>query len=230
MKKKLFEPYLNKAKKDHHILGKNQLKQFAVLVSLVELDGEYHFLFEKRASNIRQGGEISFPGGGYEAGDVSFEATAIRETCEELGLKAEQIEIITQVDTFVSHVYIENYLGLIKIDSLEELQINKDEVDYVFTLPVQYFIDKQPEIYGIKVRSFSSETDEKGNIIEYMPVEALDLPKRYHKSWSEREREVYVYRTPYGTLWGITALIVYDTLYNYLDILPSKEAAGDDHE
>lgn len=57
----------------------------AVLVPLIEIEGELHFLFEKRAANIKQGGEICFPGGKFEITDSSSLAAAMRETQEELG-------------------------------------------------------------------------------------------------------------------------------------------------
>lgn len=219
MHKTKLDKYLYKDHRPAHILGKDQLKKFAVLAALVVIDDDYHFLFQKRAKGISQGDEISFPGGAFDQGqDRSFEDTAVRETCEELGIKDDQVEIVTQVDTFVGHVYIENFLGILKIDSLEDLNINKDEVAYVFSLPVQYFIDHPPEVYPIRVKSFSSEVDEGGERVDYIPVEALDLPPRYHGSWRDRDRQVYVYRTPFGTLWGITALIVHDTIKHYLEI------------
>lgn len=217
MNKKVFEEFLVTAKTGHDILGRDKIGNYAVLVALIELDGDYHFLFQKRAKDIRQGSEISFPGGRFEAEkDVTFKDTAIRETCEELGILENQIDVIARVDTFVSHVYIENYLGLIKLKSLDDFYINKDEVEFVFTMPIDYFIENEPEVYGIKVRSFSSEIDEKGNLIEYFPVEELDLPERYHHTWNDGFRDVYVYRTQYGTLWGITALIVHETVNKYL--------------
>jgi 8-oxo-dGTP pyrophosphatase MutT (NUDIX family) len=216
MDKKTFEHFIESLDKKHGVLGQDLLGNFAVLVALVQLDGDYHFLFQKRAKDIRQGSEISFPGGRFdEELDDTFEDTAVRETCEELGISRESIEVIQQIDSFVSHVYIENYLGILHIDSLDDLNINEDEVEYVFTMPLDYFINHPPETYGIKVRSFSSEIDEEGNLIEYFPVKELDLPERYHRTWNDSLREVYVYRTDHGTLWGITALIVYDTIRKY---------------
>ncbi len=212
-----FEAFILKIPDKHDILGREKLGSFAVLASLVKLEGEYHFLFQKRAAGIRQGSEISFPGGQFDdALDKTFKDTAIRETCEELGITVDQIDVIAQIDSFVGHVYIENFLGVIKIDSLDELNINKDEVAYVFTIPVSYFIENEPETYGIKVRSFSSEVDESGNLIEYFPVKELDIPERYHHRWNDSLREVYVYRTEHGTLWGITAEIVRETIKKYI--------------
>lgn len=219
MNRDQFQQLVDANLKDHDILGRHQLGKYAVMVSVVYIEDDYHFLFQKRAENIRQGSEISFPGGQFDKGDGSFEETAIRETCEELGVAPEDIEVITQVDTFLGHVYIENFLGLIKINNLEELNINKDEVAYVFTIPVDYFIENEPETYGIKVRSYSSEVDDSGNVIEYFPVKELDLPERYHHSWNDSLREVYVYRTEHGTLWGITAQIVHETVKKLKDIL-----------
>ena len=213
MNQREFEAFVENLDDKHDIIGRSRLGNFAVFVALVKLEGEYHFLFQKRAQHIRQGSEISFPGGQFdEALDKNFRDTAIRETHEELGIDEEKIRVIKQIDSFVGHVYIENFLGVIEVDSLDELNINKDEVAYVFTMPVQYFIDHEPETYGIKVRSYSSEVDEAGNLIEYFPVKELDLPERYHHSWNDSLREVYVYRTEHGTLWGLTAAIVYETI------------------
>lgn len=217
MRQKSFEKFVENIPDKHDILGRHRLGNFAVMVSMVKLDDEYHFLFQKRAAHIRQGSEISFPGGQYdEVLDSSFKETAIRETCEELGITENQIEIIAQIDSFVGHVYIENFLGLIHINDLDELNINEDEVAYVFTIPVDYFIQQEPETYGIKVRSYSSEVSESGELIEYFPVKELDLPERYHHSWNDSLREVYVYRTAHGTLWGLTAEIVRETVKKYM--------------
>lgn len=217
MKSEKFEAFINNVRDNCDILGRDKLGNFAVLVSLVKLEDDYHFLFQKRSKHIRQGSEICFPGGQYDKElDATFEETAIRETMEELGIEREKIEIVSKIDTFFAHVYIENYLGLLHIDSLDELNINRDEVETVFTIPVDYFIDNEPEDFAIKVKSYSSEVDDDGNLIEYFPVKELDIPERYHNSWNESFREVYVYRTEYGTIWGITALIIYETVKKYL--------------
>lgn len=66
------------------INGKEEFSNFAVLVLLLQVDDEFHFVFEKRAANIRQAGESCFPGGKFEPNqDVDFRDTAIRETVEE---------------------------------------------------------------------------------------------------------------------------------------------------
>ena len=52
------------------------------------------YAIEKRAMNIAQGGEISFPGGKIEKEDPSCIETALRETFEEIGIKKERIMAI----------------------------------------------------------------------------------------------------------------------------------------
>jgi len=59
------------------ILGKEEYFNAAVLIPLMMINGEYHFLFEKRAAHIRQGGEVCFPGGEFDPEvDTSFQDTA----------------------------------------------------------------------------------------------------------------------------------------------------------
>ena len=55
----------------------------AVLIPLVEKEGQLHVLFELRSANVAQGGEVSFPGGHLEPGEDAAQAV-VREACEEL--------------------------------------------------------------------------------------------------------------------------------------------------
>ncbi|XP_075254937.1 mitochondrial coenzyme A diphosphatase NUDT8-like isoform X2 [Convolutriloba macropyga] len=67
----------------------------AVLVPLCSIGGEPAMLFTRRATNLKSHrGEISFPGGLMDikdGGDVT--KTAVRETCEELGVKESLIDV-----------------------------------------------------------------------------------------------------------------------------------------
>lgn len=73
------------------IHAKEEYINTAVLVLLVFIGGEYHFVFQKRGPKIRQNGEICFPGGVYNPEDGTPEQTAVRETVEEMGIPAEKI-------------------------------------------------------------------------------------------------------------------------------------------
>ena len=195
------------------IHGRKELPASVVMVLLCEIDGEYHFVLQERNANIRQGGEVCFPGGMFDKRtDLSPRETAIRETTEELGLPAEKIEIIGRLDTLVAAMgaVIEIFVGIMNAD-IASLDICRDEVEKVFTIPVSYFLDTKPEIHKVLVRIFSSEIDPKTNEeIVYLPVRELGLPERYLDPWGNIKQNVYVFKTGEGIVWGLTAQIIMD--------------------
>jgi 8-oxo-dGTP pyrophosphatase MutT (NUDIX family) len=70
-------------------------RQAAVLVPLVNYGQYYSLLLTKRAANMsHHGGEIAFPGGMWEIGDVFPVATALREAEEELALRPHDVELL----------------------------------------------------------------------------------------------------------------------------------------
>ena len=79
-------------------------KNSAVLILLFPDNGKLKTVFIQRS--VYDGvhsGQISFPGGKVETTDKDFEATALRETFEEIGVKPKAIEIIGQLtDCFIS--------------------------------------------------------------------------------------------------------------------------------
>lgn len=195
------------------VLGKGNYFNSAVLIPLVVIDDEYHLLFQKRAENIRQGGEVCFPGGEFDAAkDSGFIDTAIRETVEEIGIAKNKIEVIGEMDTLVAPmgVTVDPFVGILHLSDLNELKIDGTEVDRVFVLPLSYFQENQPSKYFVNLEVHSSGRDEKGEEIELLPVEKLKLPGRYSNPWRGRKHRVLVYETPEETIWGITAELVYE--------------------
>ena len=78
-------------------------KQSAVLVLLYPKEGETHFvLIERNTYEGVHSGQIGLPGGRVEPGDGSFEATALRETQEELGVNPKAVTMVRAL----SDVYI----------------------------------------------------------------------------------------------------------------------------
>jgi len=195
------------------ILGKDKYFNSAVLVPLVVIEDKFHFLFEKRANHIRQGGEVSFPGGEYDQKkDQGLRHTALRETTEELGLSSEKIKIIGKVGTLVAPmgVTIDAFVGLISIKSLDELAIDKNEVEKVFLVPIDHFLKQKPEEYTVKLEVHPSYTDENGKKVELLPVQKLGLPARYSKPWKNGFHRILVYNSTEEVIWGITAEIVFE--------------------
>lgn len=75
----------------------------AVLVPIIERAHGLELLFTKRPETLRaHPGQVSFPGGRAEPDDPSHIATALREANEELGLLPHSLEIIGQLDDFVT--------------------------------------------------------------------------------------------------------------------------------
>ncbi|MBP3897435.1 MAG: CoA pyrophosphatase [Mogibacterium sp.] len=71
------------------------MADYAVLIPFVTTEEGKALLLEVRSQLVKQPGEICFPGGRVEAGETPVE-TAVRETCEELGLKPEDIEVFAE--------------------------------------------------------------------------------------------------------------------------------------
>ncbi|MBM9603507.1 NUDIX hydrolase [Desulfopila inferna] len=193
------------------ILGRDEYHSSAILVPLIYLEGEEHFLFEKRAPYIRQGSEVCFPGGHVDhSNDSDGLETALREVEEELGLAREMVDVIGQLDTLVSPrgIIVECFLGVLKLEDVGSLTLDSEEVDEVFTVPVSWFYHNPPEVYRTRVEIQSSYVDGDGKKHILLPVEELGLPRHYKDNRSEWMKRVVVYRRKPDIIWGLTAAIV----------------------
>lgn len=193
------------------ILRKKEYFNSAVLIPLVWHNEEYNFLFEKRAAKIRQGSEICFPGGEHDPeSDKSLFDTAVRETIEELGVKEDKIVFIGKTDILVGNmgVTVDPFLAEIKINSIDELNPDKDEVEKVFLIPISFFYKTPPEIYYLKLQVHPYYTTENGEKIDLFPAKELDLPEKYLNPWTAGKHKVMAWRTNEGTIWGMTAALI----------------------
>jgi coenzyme A diphosphatase NUDT7 len=187
----------------------------AVLVLLVEIQGQYYFLLEKRSRFIRQAGEICFPGGKYDRKlDQNFLDTALRETREEIGIPRENINVLGQLDTVLSFggILVEGFLAEISFESMGPLNLNEREVEKTILIPVQYFIKNEPEVYKVKVTLNPTCENEEGEKIILFPTKALGLGEMYCKPWGNYLSSVYVYHYENEVIWGITARFILDVV------------------
>jgi len=81
--------------------------------------GEIRVVLTKRRADLRRhAGEISFPGGRWEAADGSLCETALREVEEEIGLPASEVTpvgALSVVNTFVTNYAIQPFVGLVEL-------------------------------------------------------------------------------------------------------------------
>ncbi|TCK89022.1 NUDIX domain-containing protein [Natranaerovirga hydrolytica] len=192
------------------IISRKKYFNAAVLVPIINIDNTYHFVFEKRAKNITQGSEISFPGGGYEEKDKSFLETAIRETEEELGIHRNKIKVIKNFGTYVGRqgVIVEVFIGELIIQTIQALKPQQSEVEKVFTVPVDYFIKNKPKKYPVRLEQQPYFMDEMGNKVELLPSKELGLPIKYHHPWSTKLIELNFFKVENEMIWGLTAEIL----------------------
>lgn len=192
------------------LIDKDEYFNSSVLLPFVKINKSYHLLFEKRAANIRQGGEVSFPGGEFDKGnDKSLQATAIRETVEELRIDKAKINVIGQLGILmVPGVVVNAFIAEVEIENPDKINFDKTEVEKVFTVPVSFFKKNPPEVYHINLEAHPFYIDDDGKKIDLLPVEQLKLPPRYSKPWGRFKRKVYVYNYNEEVIWGITAALV----------------------
>lgn len=77
------------------LLPSHQPKEGGVLILLYPKDGQLYLVLTRRTETVADHkGQISLPGGAYEAGDGSLEETALRETREELGIDLQGLEVL----------------------------------------------------------------------------------------------------------------------------------------
>lgn len=122
----------------------------SVLIPVLIRDGEYHVLYEVRSSKLgTQPGEICFPGGRIERGEDPEEA-AVREAVEELCIEREQIEVIGALERVSGPggTALHAYIGLL---TGYNGSFSEDEVGQVFTLPLSWILENDPEIYRIQL-------------------------------------------------------------------------------
>jgi len=181
------------------VLGHENTFKSAVLLPLVEIEDTYHILFEKRAASLRrQPGEICFPGGEKDPTDDDAKYTAVRETCEELGLSPNNIEVIAPLDVMVSpfNSIIIPYLSIIK--DMSEIKINEDEVDYILLVPLSFFMETEPEVHHIITAP---------QIPDDYPFHLIPHGKAYPFRRGSFPHYFYIWEGQ--VIWGLTALIMH---------------------
>lgn len=196
-----------------HYINGDEYFQSAVLITFIKKNNDYFLVLEQRSAHISQAGEVCFPGGRFDVTlDSSTKATAIRETCEELGVKASQIKKVNYWGTYIAPMYtlIDVYIGFLDTDDVDQLAINKREVEKLIVIPYSYFLDHPPLSYEIDNWStpYRASNDEDQKELSIFPAKDFGLPSKYHKPWRGKSRQVYLYPIQDTPIWGVTANIL----------------------
>jgi len=115
----------------------------AVLILGYPRNGEPHIVFTQRTDTVsNHRGQISLPGGRREPSDVSLEATALRETQEELGVVSSHVRSLGRLEdeyVIVSNFLIAPYVGVLDYEPV--FQPNPTEVARVIEVRLEQLRD-----------------------------------------------------------------------------------------
>jgi 8-oxo-dGTP pyrophosphatase MutT (NUDIX family) len=173
-------------------------RRAAVLVPLYDSDGATTLLLTRRTQTVEHHkGQISFPGGALDDGEELL-AAALRETFEEVGIPADEVQILgrlPEVDVTVSRFRVTPFVGV--IPHPYPLRLNADEIEEIVRVPLAVFRDPAN-----------------------LRIDKVE--------WAGQIRDVYHYTYQTRTIWGATARIIrhFVDLVLEMEAPPSPLTAG----
>ena len=124
----------------------------AVLIAVVDHPQPTVLLTQRSPHLNNHAGQISFPGGKIDATDASPMDAALREACEEVGLKREFIEPIGYLDLYGTAFGFRILPTLAKVRPGFKLKMNESEVVDAFEVPLAFLMN--PENHQIHAKEF----------------------------------------------------------------------------
>lgn len=119
-------------------------REAAVLIPLLSDAEGLRVVFTLRTAHLHaHAGQVSFPGGGAEAHDADAIATALRETEEEIGLNPAQVDVLGQLDPYITRTgyRVTPVVGLIEAaDGAPHWLPDDFEVAAIFDVPMTHIL------------------------------------------------------------------------------------------
>ena len=115
-----------------------------IMLLVYPKEGEYCILLNKRTETVEHHkGEISFPGGSRDQEDKTLLDTALRETEEEMGVRAQDIEVLGELDDVptTSRFLMSPYVGT--IPPSYDFRPSAIEVAEVLEIPISSLLDPE---------------------------------------------------------------------------------------
>jgi 8-oxo-dGTP pyrophosphatase MutT (NUDIX family) len=176
-----------------YVEANGAVRASAVLAPFYESNGELYTILTRRSWGLRSHtGEVSFPGGGQDAGET-LPAAALREANEEIGLDPASVEILGELDhlmTVTSRSFIVPFVAL--LPGVPVLHPNPSEVDAVLHVPVRELL--LDEVYREERWVF--------------PIAPAWVPPDMVRTDEPTERSIFFFELVGDTVWGATAAML----------------------
>ncbi len=170
------------------LLKAMKLRDAAVLIPVIENDGEPRVILTRRTAEMRKhSGQVAFPGGGIDDEDASPEEAALREAEEEIGLARSFVEPIARLPDYSTMTGFNITPVIAMVQPGFEIVPNPAEVADVFEVPLSFLMNEANH-------------------------------RRESREWKGVERHYFVMPYGERYIWGVTAGILrtlYERLYEW---------------
>ncbi|AJQ95914.1 CoA pyrophosphatase [Gynuella sunshinyii] len=178
-------------------------KEAAVLLPFIETSSNgLEMMFTVRSGHLSQhAGEISFPGGKVESQDASLMVTAMRETEEETGIAGDKVTILGELSPVISKtgIHVTPFVGM--VHSSARWGHSSDEIDEIFTVPLEFFLTTAPvfteirqRLTGLRIPEYQYQQYRIWGLTAMIIVEFMNVvfDRRYDLRFQEHVRDVIV--------------------------------------